>query len=140
VTDDFKERARYVAEHYNEMCEAAATAQGLDPITAVLREAGIPYAVDQTGGFTMCVNVPLVEGGSQYLYLTAAGGILSNAEPDDVAICRYWEGGVDGCEWGSCYAEVRSVGVTLDELVAVVRAEQRNAPVPCPYSDQAWHK
>lgn len=109
---------------YDEACERAATDQGLDPICDVLRGAGIPHTVDQTGGFTMCVNVPLVEGGTQYLYLTS--------EDDLVLIGRYWDclpvycdgcGDIPDSEYGT---------VTLDKVVAYVRAEVARK-VPCPY-------
>ena len=42
---------------YNGQCAAAASAQGLDPITASLRKVGVKHRVEQTGGFTMVVVV-----------------------------------------------------------------------------------
>jgi hypothetical protein len=48
------------ANRYADACRAAATMQGLDPLTAAaehcatdLAEAGVSYDVEQTGGFTM---------------------------------------------------------------------------------------
>lgn len=43
--------------HYDQACIAAATRQGLDPITAALTAAGITHTVEQTGGFCMVVTV-----------------------------------------------------------------------------------
>jgi hypothetical protein len=42
---------------YERRCQAAATAQGLDPLTEALSAAGIEHAVEQTGGFCMVVTV-----------------------------------------------------------------------------------
>ena len=122
---------------YADACDAAATQQGLDPITDVLRGAGIPHTVDQTGGFCMCVNVPLVEGGSEYLYLTDACGVWTAAEPGDVAICRYWE--TEPCRWGECYADVTERPVPLGYVVDIVRRELRSAPEQCPNRGESWH-
>jgi hypothetical protein len=48
------------ANRYADACRAAATMQGLDPLTDAanaraveLAEAGVTYDVEQTGGFTM---------------------------------------------------------------------------------------
>lgn len=38
---------------YDETCKAAATRQGLDPITERLKTERIDYTVEQTGGFCM---------------------------------------------------------------------------------------
>jgi hypothetical protein len=55
------------ANRYADACRAAATIQGLDPLTAAanaraveLAEAGVSYDVEQTGGFTMvaCFYLP----------------------------------------------------------------------------------
>src|SRR2546423_9147409 len=43
--------------NYGQACLAADTAQGLDPITAVLSDAGIEHEVAQTGGVCMVVSV-----------------------------------------------------------------------------------
>ena len=75
---------------YGAACAHHATAQGLDPITEALRAAGIPHAVDQTGGFCMLVNVPLTEGGDPYLYVSAG----EVADTCDVGM--YWD---DCAEW-----------------------------------------
>lgn len=47
---------------YDEACAAAATNQGLDPITEALTAAGITHEVEQTGGFTMVVTVNVPTG------------------------------------------------------------------------------
>jgi hypothetical protein len=50
----------WTANGYADACKRAATAQGLDPLTAAaqarageLERVGITYSVEQTGGFTM---------------------------------------------------------------------------------------
>jgi hypothetical protein len=128
------EREAFMAFNYGLMCEQSATDQGLDPITERLRAAGIPHTVDQTGGFTMCVNVPLVEGGSEYLYIT-------DADDPFVAIGRYWDGGVDGCEWGQCWADYpdTGTGVHIDDMVAHVRSLLSAGHQPCPNKGEPWH-
>ena len=109
---------------YAEGCAHAATAQGLDPITEALRAAGIPYAVDQTGGFCMCVNVPLREGGSVYLYVTAgsAEGLCM--------VGMYWE-----CE--ECYGECAEVAddLPIEHLAHSVRLLIRapDSALACPH-------
>jgi hypothetical protein len=47
---------------YNAACREATTAQGLDPVVEALEDEGIDYRVDQTGGWTMVVVVPLADG------------------------------------------------------------------------------
>lgn len=47
---------------YEQACIDAATRQGLDPITAALDEAGVLYAVEQTGGFCMVVTINQPDG------------------------------------------------------------------------------
>jgi hypothetical protein len=49
-------------DRYAASCAAAATAQGLDPITAALAAAGVAYDVEQTGGWVMAVTVPVPAG------------------------------------------------------------------------------
>jgi hypothetical protein len=45
-------------DNYNEACLAHASAQGLDPIVAELKAAGIKHHLWQSGGFCMIVVVP----------------------------------------------------------------------------------
>ena len=47
---------------YEARCIAAATSQGLDPITEALTEAEIVHGVAQTGGFCMVILVQRTEG------------------------------------------------------------------------------
>lgn len=47
---------------FHAACKQAATDQGLDVITIVLAAAGVAYDLDQTGGFTMAVTVPVNSG------------------------------------------------------------------------------
>lgn len=42
-------------DDYAAACDRAATAQGLDPLTATLTAAGAQHYVEQTGGFTMVI-------------------------------------------------------------------------------------
>jgi hypothetical protein len=97
---------------YEEACRLAASAQGLDPLTAALSAAGVEHEVEQTGGFCMVVTVP------------AHGFVLAmihdSEEPDSEA--GEWLLGVytakgwrDGSE-----ALVTAVHVTLDALLGVV--------------------
>jgi hypothetical protein len=110
---------------YDDACQFHATAQGLDPITEALRAAGIPHAVDQTGGFCMCVNVPLREGGSPFLYVTAgsADGLCM--------VGMYWD-----CE--ECYGECAEVAddLPIDHLPHSVRLLIRapEAMLACPHA------
>lgn len=114
------------AHPYTQACEDAATRQGLDPITDALRAAGIPHVVDQTGGFTMCVHVPLDEGDTSYLYLTDdQGGVL---------IGRYWN-----CEDWHSEGEDTAPVCALDEVAGIVRAHIAD-PRPCPYRGEPWHQ
>lgn len=72
---------------YEAACERAATIQGLDPITAALRATGIPHSVDQTGGMTMLVRVPLVNG--RWLGINAEGDYDREDESDNWYIRAY---------------------------------------------------
>ena len=47
---------------YLDACDAAATAQGLDPITTALADNGVVATVEQTGGFTMVLTVTADDG------------------------------------------------------------------------------
>ena len=118
------------ADWYAARCAHATTSQGLDPIIDVLRAAGIPYTVDQTGGFCMCVRVPLIEGDSQYLYLTLAEGVYTNAGPGSVAIVRYWDH--DNGE-NQCWLDLPYLAsaVALDDVVGVVRQSLAAGYLPC---------
>ncbi len=57
---------------YDQACKQAATNQGLDPIGALLTEAGIPWNLEQTGGFVMVINVDHVDE-TFYLWITSSG-------------------------------------------------------------------
>ena len=131
---------------YEEACIEATTHQGLDPIVDTLRAAGIPHAVDQTGGFCMVVNVPLNEGGTSYLYLVDAAyqyGEPWGAAGEGVAGSRYWmcnddlscagqcegvdivDGGEDGIFYGA-------TSFPMCDLVMYVRQHiADNRPCPC---------
>lgn len=48
--------------NYQDACIDAATRQGLDPLTDELQRTQVPHRVEQTGGFTMVVVVPVRDG------------------------------------------------------------------------------
>jgi hypothetical protein len=106
---------------YGEACDAHATGQGLDPITEELTRAGIPHAVDQTGGFVMLVNVPCTEDGSQHLWLEAGWD-----EAEGMAVGMRYNRGADGMT--NCYGMDigDGHGIPLDRLAEVCRAEWRH--------------
>ena len=47
---------------YDTRCVEAATVQGLDAATDVLREHKIEHVVEQSGGFTMVVRINVTDG------------------------------------------------------------------------------
>lgn len=53
---------------YATACRAAATEQGLDPITEALDAAGLDYDIEQTGGWVMVVEIDGADGG--YMAIT----------------------------------------------------------------------
>lgn len=115
-------------ETYEQACARCATEQGLDEITAVLELAAIPYEVDQTGGFTMCVRVQRADG--WYVYVT--DGDVTYGEPG-------WHLGAYAADYetaAGCEGVALSDGgpVTADEGVALVRAFLADeTPIGCPY-------
>jgi hypothetical protein len=120
---------------YTEACDWHATQQGLDPIAAALKAAGIPHTVDQTGGFVMLVHVPLDEGqGQHWLW-------LSPSDDDRVCVGEYWDCGDDyhGEGWTEWLGEQGHANPyadavhSLDDLRAVV-TEAAKAQRRCP-----WH-
>jgi hypothetical protein len=117
---------------YEDACACAATAQGLDPIADVLRAAGIPFTIDQTGGFTMCIRVPMTEDGRQFVYVTA-GDVLDDYSLDGpISVGRYWECDSDEMP---CYEDDEQWGgdVMVDGLPAFLRDQMKL--VPCPVHD-----
>jgi hypothetical protein len=84
---------------YAQACAAHATAQGLDPITAELRAAGIHHYLWQSGGFCMVVVVPT---GHTQAWLTSAeelhGGSPGMAYVTDGHICHNDYDNCDACE------------------------------------------
>lgn len=68
------------AVSYEARCDAATTAQGLDPAVAALRAAGIPVQVWQTGGFCMVAAVPDAEGEG---VIAITGDVGAYWYPDD---------------------------------------------------------
>jgi hypothetical protein len=69
---------------YDEACWVHADNQGLTPIQAILTEARIPYTLEQTGGFTMCIQIPICDD-VFYLYVTASetGALIGMYDASD---------------------------------------------------------
>lgn len=83
---------------YDQRCAAAATRQGLDPMTERLRAEGIAHEVAQTGGFIMVIHVA-GDGGAYY-------GITDMREGDG-----------NGDEWLLCYYLDDDAAYAADEYV-----------------------
>jgi len=67
---------------YTSACNEAATAQGLDPITAALTAAGIDHDVAQTGGFCMVIEITSAHDAGAKLCMTA-----DTAEDGEALVC-----------------------------------------------------
>jgi hypothetical protein len=102
------------ANRYADACRAAATMQGLDPLTAAanaraveLAEAGVTYDVEQTGGFCM---------------------VACFYFDDQVITCTHWivcqqarEHWVDGYPDENYYIDLSTgAGATAGDVVALV--------------------
>lgn len=111
---------------YTEACAASATDQGLDPIAAALAKQGVPFSVDQTGGFCMCINVPLSEGGAHWLYMTSAHEAFG-IDADATAVGEYWD--CEALYGGEYHSEGTDHGLILfDDLRDLVtRLSRENA-------------
>lgn len=99
---------------YDGAVQGAAASQGLNPIMAQLRSAGIKHLLYQSGGFCMIVTVPLANGDE--VYCTSAEELFG-ARPDEVYVQRetveMQENGVAGDE--------PSHVVTIAELPSLIR-------------------
>ena len=95
---------------YEEACEQAATAQGLDPATEALRAAGMPFTVDQTGGFCMMIRVPFAEEAKRYF------GITNNEIGPEYLVYLY----DDRPEW-DCEGTKLSDATTAEDLAPFIR-------------------
>jgi hypothetical protein len=98
------------ANRYADACRAAATIQGLDPLTAAanaraveLAEAGVSYDVEQTGGFTMvaCFYLPYSRCDECGTPMDGAGdegceGCGGRREGGDVITCTHARPGSTG--------------------------------------------
>lgn len=99
---------------YDVACARYASDQGLDPIGTILTLSGIPWNLEQTGGFCMVINVEH-DHPDLYLWLTAW-------EPDGVLIGVYngatSESIGDGDGWHDGYLEVDlpNLATTVNEL------------------------
>ena len=98
---------KYPVLPYADACVAAATAQGLDPVTERLHTETVHYEVEQTGGFTMVVVVPREDG----VY-----GITADGE-DTWLVCWYrgntWaESGEQQAYW---------TDQTLDQVIEIIK-------------------
>ncbi|MGH2684792.1 MAG: hypothetical protein ACRDJP_04920 [Actinomycetota bacterium] len=96
---------------YEDACRDAATAQGLDPIAERLATEGIPYTVEQTGGFVMLIRIPLAE--PTWLAVTA-----SDDHPDD---SRYLVRYHDDAHEGTMLAWEESYDWPADQAVTAIR-------------------
>lgn len=63
---------------YTCQCASASEAQGTSQIALALRDLGITATVEQTGGFTMCVYLPLK--GDRYIYANPYGVSVYDAD------------------------------------------------------------
>ncbi len=115
ITEERESRSTSRDMHdYDAACRAAATRQGLDPIAERLHSEGIEHAVEQTGGFTMVVTIPLPTG---TIAITRDGQdeerpYLLGIYPGD----SWQEGGDEPLDHHD---------QTLDEVVAIIRAQHR---------------
>lgn len=95
---------------YQDRCQLAATAQGLDPIVEALNAADIWVDVAQTGGFCMVAVVPCTDG--VVAIIDDGGEYVIGAHPGTT-----WE---DGEGFSVAYStEIR----TLDAMVSRVRSD-----------------
>lgn len=105
---------------YEEVCREAATSQGLDPIKERLAGEGIPYRVEQTGGFVMLIRIPLA--GPAWIGVTA-----SDEHPDGAwSIALYHDDADEGTllSWKGSYDWPADAAVaTIREHVALARHE-----------------
>jgi hypothetical protein len=133
------------ANRYADACRAAATIQGLDPLTAAanaraveLAEAGVSYDVEQTGGFTMvaCFYLPYSRCDECGTPMDGAGdegceGCGGRREGGDVITCTHegdWivcqqarEHWVDGYPDENYYIDLSTgAGATAGDVVALV--------------------
>ncbi|MBS2550484.1 hypothetical protein KGQ19_26795 [Catenulispora sp. NL8] len=105
---------------YGQACLAAATSQGLDPITAALSAAGIEHDVAQTGGFCMVVSV---NGPRKHWF-----GITASEKPGSAGhwlLVRYSSAGYDE-------GHVLGWAVPTDAVIDLLTRHQRatrTAPV-----------
>jgi hypothetical protein len=125
------------ADWYSARVEHATTDQGLRPVLDALSRAGVPHSADQTGGFCMCVNIPLREGGSPYFYATAND--LSDPFGSSVDVGMYWDH-ADERSWHSEGVDV-AYAVPVDDLAALVRSyvAKSDDDLACPYEGETWH-
>lgn len=136
--DDFE---AWLTEHsgYGAACRWAATDQGLDPISAALRDAGIEHYVDQTGGFCMVVHVPTPYG----FYC----GIIASEDAGAIA-GRHWlvvrysdtDGGDEGEEIGSAVPTPDVIALLTGYLAPAAEADASEAVVQAVNTAVDWLK
>lgn len=108
---------------YEQACEEAATARGLDPATDALRAAGMPFTVDQTGGFCMMVRVPFAEEAKRYFGITQNedspfAGIRGEVGEGDYVVYLY----DDSEEW-DCEGTLISQRTLAEDLASLLRRQ-----------------
>lgn len=68
-----------MTDSYLMRCAQAAVQQGLGDVAAALAATGTAFTIDQTGGFTMVLHVPLASG--HVLGVIEDGGGIEGAPP-----------------------------------------------------------
>lgn len=108
---------REVIEDYRAQ---AATYQGLDAMDARLTAEGIAHEVEDTGGATMKVVVPL--GGGEFLHVDRGDEWLSEdyGNEDEWTIFRYHD------EWREEYTEL-GYHLTMVEALTIIRTALQGA-------------
>lgn len=97
---------------YAEACKRATTNQGLDPMVERLREEGLGFEVEQTGGFTMVIVVS-VNNTDQGTY-----GITCDGEDPERPWLLAW---YEGRAWEFSEEETDAWhDLTMDEVVTRV--------------------
>lgn len=131
--------------NYDEACKAAATNQGLDPALSALRAAGIRHELEQTGGFTMVVTVPVQDG---------TIGITADEDDEFLAVFypgTAWQDGPEGDEdswYGMSMPQVIALALThgvADPIALWVSEHGASYEVPIEIidlpdiHDLSWH-
>lgn len=96
---------------------AAARHQGLDPVLATLRDAGIPHTLENTGG--MCMAVEIVLSDDSRILVTAATERGDGTDTEDWIVYRY-----EGADEADDYNNAFSGTLPPADAVRTIRREQ----------------